>query len=153
MVSRLACHYLRSSLLFFICLETLTGCPGSGDRLRFDETTQVSRVGKDVCFNIINAQDYQPAIISINPRHTPSREKEFTDNPELLIANGLLCIPPSFYRFPTKGQFIVEYVLTSKRHEDAPRKFVITLEITNGHIYNVPPTSREITRPYGEITE
>lgn len=146
-------RYFRSGLLFLVCLLTLTGCPGSGDRIRFDETTQVSRVGKDVCFRVLNSQGYQPAIISINLRHTPSIEKTFTDDPDVIIKNGLLCISPSFYSFPEKGQFIVEYVLTSKKHNHEPRKFVVTLEINKGRIYNVPPTDKEITRPYNEISE
>jgi hypothetical protein len=130
----------------------LTGCPGSGDQIRFDETALVSRMGEDVCFRVSDAQDYKPAIISINPRHTPSREKKFTDNPGLLILNGMLCIPPSFYRFPNEGQFIVEYVLTSVNRESEPRKVVVTLAISNGRIYNTKPSYQEITRPYGERT-
>lgn len=138
-------------LLSGICLLTLTGCPGSGDRMRSDETAEVSRVGQDVCFRVTDAQDYQPAIISINLRNTPSSEKKFTDGPDLLVKAGLLCIPPSFYRFPDVGQFIVEYVLTSKKHEDEPRKVVVVLEISNGRIYNVTPTDMEMTRPYDEM--
>jgi len=139
---------LWSALLSGVCLFMLTGCPGPGDRMRFDETAQVSQQGDNVCFNVTDAQDYQPADIGINPRGIPSKEKNFNFTPDLTVANGKLCIPPSFYRFPDKGQFIIEYVLISKKHEDKRRSFVITLEINRGHIYNVTPTEREIALPY-----
>lgn len=130
-----------------LCLLMLTGCPGPGDRMRFDETAQVSQQGDNVCFNITDARDYQPANMGINPRSTPSKEKNFNFSPGLTVADGTLCIPPSFYHFPDKGQFIIEYLLISKKY-DEPRSFVITLEINGGRIYNVTPTEREISLPY-----
>lgn len=139
---------LWSALLSGLCLLVLTGCPGPGDRMTPDETAQVSQKGDSVCFTVTDAQDYQPVDMGINPRGTPSKDKNFNFSPDLIIADGQLCIPPSFYRFPDKGQFIVEYLLKSETHKDAPRNVVVTLEINHGRIYNVTPTEREITLPY-----
>ncbi|MBF7978979.1 MULTISPECIES: hypothetical protein [Rahnella] len=108
-------RFLWSGLLLLLSLPVLTGCPGPGDRMRPDETAQVSQQDESVCFN---------------------------------VTDGKLCIPPSFYRFPDKGQFIVEYLLTSAKHEGKPRNFVVTLEVNHGHVYNVTPTEREISLPY-----
>ncbi|MGL5424621.1 MAG: putative T6SS immunity periplasmic lipoprotein [Serratia fonticola] len=153
MVMKIKWPGLLSLPFALFCLQTLTGCPGVGDRMRFDETAQVRAVGDKVCFSVSEAQDYQPAIISINPRNTTSFEKKFTDNPNLSVKEGVLCIPPAFYRFPDKGQFIVEYVLTSPTHRETPRKVVVGLEISQGRIYNVPLTDMEISRPYSEVNK
>lgn len=152
MVKMAVFRMLWCAFLSGVCLLMLTGCPGSGDRIRFDETAQVSQQGENVCFNVTDAQDYQPADIGINPRGTPSKEKNFNFTPNLTISDGKLCIPPSFYSFPNKGQFIIEYVLTSKKHADEPRSVVIILEINKGHIYNMTPTVREISQPYCHST-
>lgn len=144
-------HVLWSALLSGICLLILTGCPGPGDRMLPDETASVSKQGENVCLNVPDAQDYQPADIGINPRGTPSKNKNFNFSPGLSVIDGKLCISPSFYRFQDKGQFIIEYILISKKHDDEPRKFVVTLEINNGRIYNVTPTDMEMNRPYDEM--
>lgn len=86
--------------------------------------------------------------MGINPRGIPSKNKNFNFSPDLKVTDGKLCIPPSFYRFPDKGQFIVEYLLTSEKHQGEPRNFVVTLEVNHGHVYNVTPTEREIFLPY-----
>lgn len=39
------------------------------------ETTSVSKQGENVCLDIPDAQDHQPADMGINPRGTPSKEK------------------------------------------------------------------------------
>ncbi|MFO6296725.1 putative T6SS immunity periplasmic lipoprotein [Rahnella selenatireducens] len=148
MVKQIKTRVLWSAFLSGICLLVLTGCPGPGDRMRPDETAQVSQQDDSVCFNVTDAQDYQPADMGINPRGIPSKNKNFNFSPDLKVTDGKLCIPPSFYRFPDKGQFIVEYILTSAKHEGEPRKFVVTLEVNHGHIYNVTPTEREISLPY-----
>ncbi|HDR2783594.1 TPA: hypothetical protein QCJ60_002921 [Enterobacter sichuanensis] len=116
-----------------------------------NETTSVSKQGENVCFSIADAQDYQPADIGINPRGTSSKEKDFNFSPGLTIADGKLCIPPSFYHFPDEGQFVVEYLLISKKYDDAPRKFVVGVGVGYGKVYNFPLTDREIARPYGSI--
>lgn len=134
-----------------LCLVILTGCPGPGDRFIPHETTSVSKQRENVCFNVTEAQDYQPADIGINPRGTPSKEKDFNFSPELTIVDGKLCIPPSFYDFPDSGRFIVEYTLVSKKYNDKPRKFVVGVGVNNGQVYNFPLTDREIARPYGSI--
>ncbi len=140
-----------SVVLSGLCLLILTGCPGPGDRFIPHETTSVSKQGQNICFKVSDAQDYQPDDIGINPRGTPSKEKDFNFSPNLTIADGKLCIPPSFYHFPDNGRFIVEYILTSKKHEDEPRKFVVGVGINNGEVYNFALTDREIARPYGSI--
>ncbi|NDO80643.1 hypothetical protein CJP72_07615 [Citrobacter sp. NCU1] len=116
--------------------------------MRFDETAQVSQQGDSVCFNVIDAQDYQPVDIGINPRGTPPKDKQFNFSPGLKVADGKLCIPPSYYLFPDKGQFIVEYILISKKDKNESRSVVVTFEINQGRIYNVTPTQKEISLPY-----
>lgn len=148
MVKQIIIRMRRPVFLTGMCLLLLTGCPGPGDRLTPDETAKVTQKGENVCFSIDDSRDYQPANIGINPRGTLSKDKNFYFSPDLTIADDLLCIPPSFYRFPDKGQFIVEYTLTSNKYDDSPRKFVVTFEINSGHIYNVTPTEREILLPY-----
>jgi len=148
-IKRCCSLFFRGLALPFIFL--LTGCPGQGDRLQLDETTQVNLVGANVCFHIANAQDYQPAIISINPRGTPPKNQTFVDNPPLLIKSGQLCIPPSFYKFENNKKYIVEFVLTSNRNADEPRKFVVGVGLSQDRVYNFPLTDLEILRPYGSI--
>lgn len=137
----------------FFSLSTLTGCPGVGDRMEFDESTQLSVKGKDVCFEVIDPQDYQPVDMAINPRGTPSINKIIIFNPALAVIKGELCVPPSFYDFPDKGQFIVEYTLTSKQKRDKSRKVVVVLGVADGKIYNMIPADNEISRPYGELSQ
>lgn len=134
-----------------IFLPILAGCPGPGDRFIPHETASVIKQGESICFNVVEAQDYQLADIGINPRGTPSKEKDFNFSPGLTIVDGKLCIPPSFYHFPNNGKFTIEYLLTSKEHDDEPRKFVVGVGINHGEIYNFPLTDREIARPYGSI--
>lgn len=145
---------VRAGLLTFfsgVCLFMLTGCPGYGDRLRPDETSRVSKKGESVCFNVDNAQDYQPVAIGINPRGTPPRDKDFTFSTNLTVTNDELCIPSFFYKFPDKGQFVIEYVLKSKKHRSEPRSVVVVVEFNGRQIVNLPPTDREIIRPYSDV--
>lgn len=144
---------LVHSTLLLISLITLTGCPGSGDRLRPDEEATVTRAGTSLCFGVPDAEDYQPANIAINTRGTEFKEREITFSPALSVTDGQLCVPSSFYAFPDKGQFIVSYVLTSKRHEDEPRRMVSGLEISQGRVFNIPLTDMEILRPYSEMSK
>ncbi|WP_299998736.1 putative T6SS immunity periplasmic lipoprotein [uncultured Cedecea sp.] len=148
-IKRYSSLSFRGLILSFIFL--LTGCPGQGDRLQLDETTQVNLIGANVCFHIANAQDYQPAIISINPRGTPSKNQAFVDNPPLLIKSSQLCIPPSFYKFENNKKYIVDFVLVSVGKADEPRKFVVGVGLSQGQVYNFPLTDLEILRPYGSI--
>lgn len=136
-------------LLIPLCMVTLTACPGPGDRMNFDETAQIRVVGDKVCFLVGNALDYQPADMGINRRGTLAKEKHFVFNPDLKVMDGELCIPPSFYRFPQTGQFLIEYILVSKK--SPPRKVVVALEIVAGRINRVPPNDREISRPYSQL--
>lgn len=138
-----------SAFLLSCCLTVLTGCPG--DRWQFDEEATVSTRGENICFAVPGAEDYQPVNIGINPRGTLPREEEIFFRPVLKVEKGLLCLPPSFYHFPNKGQFIITYVLHSKRHKDTPRRMVSGVEITDGCIFNIPLTDMEIVRPYSEM--
>ncbi|RXA97824.1 hypothetical protein EQP49_05030 [Yersinia sp. 2105 StPb PI] len=102
--------------------------------------------GDSICFFVPNTDDYQPANIAINSRDTPHREQNITFDPGLRVTDGKLCIPPSFYSFPDKGQFIVGYVLTSKAHGNVPRRIVAGIEISNGRVYGISLTDREAAR-------
>ena len=137
---------MRSALLSGLCLLVLTGCPEDLG-VRFNETAKVSRESDSICFSVTDAQDYQPADIGINPRGIPSKSKHFIFSPDLVVSAGKLCVPPSFYLFPDKGQFIVEYRLRSEINNKS-RKVVVTFEINNGYVYNVTPTESEIFLPY-----
>lgn len=153
MVRKKIQHILLFFPLVIACSFSLTGCPGEGDRIRFDETTKVIAAGDHICFLVPDAQDYQPTLIAINPRGIPSQQQSFSSNPSLVISNGQLCIPPSFYRFPDKGQFIVEYILASRQYTDEPRSVVVGIGISQGHIYNIPLTNTEINRPLSKINK
>ena len=142
----------RDALLILLSLALLTGCPGSGDALRPDEISVSSTKGDSVCFSVPESEDYQPVTISIEPRGTRFRDREITFDPKLRVVNNLLCIPPSFYLFPDKGQFIISYVLRSKRHEDTPRRMVAGIEIHNDCIFDIPLNDMEAVRPYGELS-
>lgn len=151
MVSITCSRKFRHLLLSVFCLLNLTGCPGAGDRMRFDETAQASRKGDDVCLSISDAQDYQPVDMGINSRGTPSKEKYFNFSPGLKIVDGALCIPPSYYYFLNDNKYIVEFVLSSVQRNDEPRGFVVGVGVSKGQVYNFPLTDREISRPYGSI--
>lgn len=139
-----------SAFLFLFSLPLLTGCPG--DRWRFDEETTVSIMGGNICFAVPDAEDYQPVNIAINPRGTLPSQENIIFRPALRIENSYLCLPPSFYLFPDKGQYIISYVLRSKRHEDTPRRMVAGIEIHNKCIFAIPLTDMEAVRPYGELS-
>lgn len=153
MVRKKIQHILLSSPLLIACSFALTGCPGGGDRMHFDETTQVITAGDHICFLVPDAQDYQPTLIAINPKGTSSQQQTFTSNPPLVIINGQLCIPLSFYHFPDKGLFIVEYILASRQHADEPRSIVVGVGVSQGRFYNIPLTNMEINRPLSEINK
>lgn len=142
---------LNSLLLGLFFLPILTGCPGPGDRFRFDETAQVSKKGDNVCVNIDNAQDYQPVDMGINLRGTPSKEKEFNFSPGLKIIEGELCIPPSYFHFESGSKYIVEFVLHPTLDNKGARSFVVGVGINYNQVYNFPLTDREFARPYGSI--
>ena len=94
---------LRPALLSLTCLLALTGCPGSGDRLTPDEEATVIMMADNVCFEVQDAGDYQPADIAINPRGTPYKEQNIILAPALRVRDGKLCVPPLFTPSPIKG--------------------------------------------------
>lgn len=136
----------------FLCIFSivlLTGCPEG--RWRFDEEATVSARGKNICFAVPDAGEYQPVNIAINPRGTPSKNQQVIFKPTLSIVDGLLCIPPSLYVFPEKGQFIVSFVLHSVNGVETSRRFISGVEVDGGCVFNFPLTDKEIARPYSEI--
>lgn len=151
MVEGVSFRRLSFVFLSLLCLFSLTGCPGVGDRMHFDETAQVYRKGSDVCITIINAQDYQPVDMGINLRNIPPKKKHFDFSPMIKVINGSLCIPSSYHHFKEGSKYIVEFVLHSAKDINAPRSFVIGVGVDNDRVYNFPLTGREISRPYGSV--
>lgn len=142
---------LRISLLTIICLQTLTGCPGSGDRLTPDEEGHVSVKDGAVCFSVADSDDYVLKYISINPRGTKFRDEKIIFNPTLKIVNELLCIPSSFYKFNENDQYFIRASFASLTHADHPRRIVSALEVSKGVVHNIRPNDMEILRPYDEM--
>ncbi|MDE8756185.1 hypothetical protein PZA22_16990 [Pectobacterium polaris] len=116
----------------------LVGCPGSGDRLQPDELTSVRQVENDLCFLVNNAQDYQPTLIAISTRTAQPPEWTLYENPSVVVTQGELCIPPSFYRFSDDRTYVVRYILQSKKHSDSRRSIVSAIAFTHGNVRNVP---------------
>lgn len=143
----LGCYALLTGIL-----TLLTGCPGAGDRIRFDETANVYTVGNDVCFSVSSAKGYRLYDIAINARRTPTKDKKYILNPALIITDGRFCIPPSFYRFENNGEFLVEYLLVYGTNNDAgeARKVVAAVGMKNKRAYNLPLADTEISRQSGE---
>lgn len=135
-----------SPLLLVASIVLLTGCPGSGDRLKADETAVVSKIGENICFQVPDAGSYQPTLIAINPRGTPPQKLKVTDSPTLAVENGKLCISPDFYHFPEKGQYIVQYILEAPGDQDSQRSVVTGIEFSDGHVENIPLNEGETTR-------
>jgi hypothetical protein len=140
-------YKLRTAIMLTPLL-TLTGCPDHGIMMKFDETTSVTKTTDGMCFQVPDAQDYQPGMITIAPRGTPSDKRWYKYKPDLKVQNGQLCVPPSLYTFPYSGQFLVEYTLISKTKKDDPRRVVIGFDLNNGHPYGIELTNIEISRPY-----
>jgi len=142
---------LSKTLLLSVCLMILTGCPGPGDRMVPDETSLASSKGGEVCIKIKDAKDYQPVAIAINLRGTSSKEKKFNFSPDLIVSDGELCIPSSFYGFVSGNKYIVEFLLRSTRSHNESRSFVVGVGVNNNQVYSFPLTDRELARPYGSI--
>jgi len=115
-----------------------------------DETSLASRKGEKVCIEIKDAQDYQPVAIAINLRGTPSKEKKYNFSPNLIVSDGELCIPSTFYDFINGNKYIVEFILRSSRNDES-RSFVVGVGVNNNQVYNFPLSGREFARPYGAI--
>ncbi|MCL6323734.1 putative T6SS immunity periplasmic lipoprotein [Pectobacterium polaris] len=116
----------------------LVGCPGSGDRLQPDELTSVRQAVNDLCFLVNNAQDYQPTLIAISTRTTQPPEWTLYENPSIVVTQGELCIPPSFYRFSDDKTYVVRYILQSKKHSDSRRSVVSAIAFTHGNVRSEP---------------
>jgi len=131
-------NYLKCGLVALMPL--LSGCP-MGDRVdqRYKpaETAPVMVKNAQVCFTIKDAEDYQPAFISIAPRTTPYKERWYQQAPRLAVKEGEMCIPPSLYKFPDSGQFIATFVLSSKAKAQTTasntRRFNVAFAIDAGH--------------------
>lgn len=129
---------LSTTLLISISLVILTGCPGPGDRMVPDETSLASQKRGRICIEIKDAQDYQPVAIAINIRGAPSREKKYNFSPNLTVSDGEFCIPSNFYSFINGNEYIVEFILRSKRNNDESRGFVVGVGVNNNQVYNFP---------------
>ncbi|ATY91199.1 putative T6SS immunity periplasmic lipoprotein [Pectobacterium atrosepticum] len=128
---------LPAYLLLFSAF-ILVGCPGSGDRLQPDELTSVRQVKGDICFSVNKPVDYQPTLIVISTRLAPPQEWVLYENPRVIVTQGELCIPPSFYRFLDDRTYVVRYILQSKKHSDLRRSVVSAIAITNGSVRSEP---------------
>lgn len=137
---------LLHTTLLLSSLTTLAGCPGSGDRLQPDEEARVSMMSNRICFEIGDADNYQLSAIAISPRGTPFNQQKFMFGSYLKIADGKLCIPPSFWPLPDKGQFIVRYILTSVTQSSRPRKIVTGVEVSSGQVFGISLTDQEALR-------
>ncbi|MDY1039336.1 putative T6SS immunity periplasmic lipoprotein [Lelliottia sp. CFBP8978] len=151
MVIPIVFRVLRAGLLAAIFLQTLTGCPGPGDRLQPDEEGHIIVNDGSVCFSVNGGDDYVLKYISINPRGTKSKNEKIIFSPQLRISNELLCIPPSFYNFNKDGQYFIQASFASLRHEDRPRRIVSALEVSKGVVHNIRPNDMEILRSYDEM--
>ncbi|MDH2914116.1 hypothetical protein N7V53_16460 [Kosakonia sp. HypNH10] len=128
------------AFLPLLCLPLLSGCP-MGDRVdqRYKpaETAPVMVKNAQVCFTIKDAEDYQPAFISIAPRTTPYKERWYQQAPRLAVKEGKMCIPPGLYKFPDRGEFITTFVLSSKAKAQTTafntRRFNVAFAIDAGH--------------------
>ncbi|MCL6350873.1 hypothetical protein EXT53_06790 [Pectobacterium polaris] len=132
---------LTAKLPAFLLIATsflLVGCPGSGDRLQPDELTSVRQVENNLCFLVNNAQDYQPTLIAISTRTTQPPEWTLYENPSIVVTQGELCIPPSFYRFSDDKTYVVRYILQSKKHSDSRRSIVSAIAFTHGNVRSEP---------------
>jgi len=121
-----------------ISVFILTGCPGIGDRIQPSEEARVSMQAGSICFWVSDVKDREVAHIAINPRETPFRQQSVIFSPDLKLLDGQLCLPPSFYDFPSEGKFIVEYVLASKEKNTLPRIVITGIEINAGHVNAIP---------------
>ncbi|WLI78048.1 hypothetical protein Q5705_05720 [Kosakonia sp. H02] len=124
----------------FLFLPLLSGCQ-MGDRLdqRYKpaETASVELKEGEVCFGIPSPEDYQPAFITLAPRHTPFKARWYQQAPRLTVKEGTMCVPPGVYQFPASGQFVASFVLASKERakttEFNTRRFDVAFEIKEGH--------------------
>lgn len=116
----------------------LVGCPGSGDRLQPDELTSVRQAENALCFLVSDAQDYQPTLIAISTRTAQPQEWTLYENPSIVVTQGELCIPPSFYHFLDDRTYVVRYILQSKKHSNSRRSVVSAIAFTHGSVRNVP---------------
>jgi len=130
-------------LISMVSLLTLTGCPGIGDRVLPREEAKVSMQGESICFWIPDVEDKQPRHIAINPIGTPFQLQKIVFSPDIKVVNEYLCIPPSFFRFPDEGQFIVEYVLAINAQDNTPRIVVTGIEMKNGRVQIIPLSAEE----------
>lgn len=135
--------FLYRKITGLISVLILAGCPGVGDRIQPGEESRVSMQADSICFWVSDVKDREVAHIAINPRGTPFRQQSVIFSPDLKLLDGQLCLPPSFYDFPSEGQFIVEYVLASKGKNTLPRIVITGIEINSGHAYAIPLSADE----------
>lgn len=133
-------------LLFSICILTLTGCPGRGDRISPEEKAKISMIGRSICLWVPNTEHYRLSDLSIYSRDTLPAQRKYMFGSDFKIINGTLCVPPERWPLPAKGQFIARYFLTSISSTEPLRKVTTGFEISNGEVKAIPLTDREVVR-------
>ncbi|WP_312972617.1 putative T6SS immunity periplasmic lipoprotein [Atlantibacter sp.] len=137
---------LYGLLIFSICLSTLTGCPGSGDRISPEEEAKISMVGGNICFWVPNTEHYRLSDLSISPREIPPNKRKYIFGADFKIIDGKLCVPPERWSLPEKGQYIARYFLTPISFNEPFRKVTTGFEISNGEVKAISLTNEEVVR-------
>ncbi|WGK55778.1 putative T6SS immunity periplasmic lipoprotein [Pantoea sp. SS70] len=126
----------------------LTGCPGVGDRGWHDETTEAVREGQEICFPIKQSQGYIPTYLAINQRDTPRTEQKNRIVGDVVISNGMLCLPPDEFT-PVEGkEYVVKFILKNGGGIDSIRSFVVAVKVVNGKLGSYQLQDSEISRGY-----
>lgn len=137
----------NKKLMIIIFSSLLTGCHLLGDYIPPGETSTVTKTEHGLCFTVPSAGDYRPATLGIRLRDTPAATGFFREMPALAIHQGELCIPDSYYKFPSNGDFIVEYALRSPTQK-RERRFVVTVfKMDNGEPHMLKPRDDEVSLP------
>lgn len=145
-------HSTSLFILSLVSVLTLTGCPWSEMKYHAAEKTSAWMNSDKICFSIPESRDYQPVFISINLRKTLPEKRQFINHPTLLIRDGNLCMPPSFYQFSDNSEspYIVEFVLQSQDKSNPPRSFIAGFDMISGKPRDVQLTKQEYDVPRAE---
>lgn len=129
-----------------ICLLTLTGCPGTGDRVSPEEEAKINIVGENICFWVPDTEQYQLSDFSIYPREALPEQRKYMFGSDFKIIDGNLCLPTKRWSLPQNGQYIARYFLTSRSSNKPFRKVTTGFEILNGEIRPISLDKREVVR-------
>ncbi|MGV3345752.1 putative T6SS immunity periplasmic lipoprotein [Enterobacteriaceae bacterium LUAb1] len=136
-------------LLMVTVLCSLAGC-WMGDYSPPIETTTVKRTNAGLCFKVSDPGDYRLATLRIRPRGVV--KDFFRMMPALSITDEQLCIPDSYYPFPKKGDFVVDYSLRSPSKMDKRRFMVAVFRLVDGEPYPLKPRNDEVPESDRERT-